>query len=120
MRLIDADVSIKALDGALDEAREAGVNDRDLFEMKLFKNLVEAVIRHTPTIEIRITSEQVREYCHKRGLVIVTRELFTELMKRSEAQTGGDWEEPEINPCRGCDDYDGRGGCKSAGGCGRC
>jgi hypothetical protein len=29
-----------------------------------------------------------------------------------------DWEEPEINPCRGCDDYDGRGGCKSHGGCG--
>jgi hypothetical protein len=27
-------------------------------------------------------------------------------------------EEPEINPCRGCDDYDGRGGCKSHGGCG--
>lgn len=30
-----------------------------------------------------------------------------------------EWEEPEINPCRGCDDYDGRGGCKSNGGCGR-
>lgn len=30
-----------------------------------------------------------------------------------------EWEEPEINPCRGCIDYDGRGGCKSNGGCGR-
>lgn len=29
-----------------------------------------------------------------------------------------EWEEPEINPCRGCLDYDGRGGCKSNGGCG--
>lgn len=29
-----------------------------------------------------------------------------------------EWEEPEINPCRGCIDYDGRGGCKSNGGCG--
>lgn len=29
-----------------------------------------------------------------------------------------DWEEPEINPCRGCKDYDGCGGCKSHGGCG--
>lgn len=28
------------------------------------------------------------------------------------------WEEPEINPCRGCADYDGHGGCKSNGGCG--
>lgn len=30
----------------------------------------------------------------------------------------GEWEEPEINPCRGCIDYDGQGGCKSNGGCG--
>ena len=29
-----------------------------------------------------------------------------------------EWEEPEINPCRGCIDYDGKGGCKSNGGCG--
>ena len=28
------------------------------------------------------------------------------------------YEEPEINPCRGCLDYDGLGGCKSSGGCG--
>ena len=30
-----------------------------------------------------------------------------------------EWEEDEINPCRGCIDYDGRGECKSNGGCGR-
>ena len=29
-----------------------------------------------------------------------------------------EWEESGINPCRGCVDYDGRGGCKSNGGCG--
>lgn len=29
-----------------------------------------------------------------------------------------EWEEPEINPCRGCIDYDGKGGCRSNGGCG--
>lgn len=28
-----------------------------------------------------------------------------------------DWEEPKINPCRGCEDYDGRGGCTSHGAC---
>ena len=27
------------------------------------------------------------------------------------------FEEPEINPCRGCEDYDWKGGCKSKGGC---
>ena len=26
-------------------------------------------------------------------------------------------EEPDINPCKGCEDYDGEGGCKSKGGC---
>ena len=30
----------------------------------------------------------------------------------------GKWTEPEINPCRGCEDYDGQGACKSNGGCG--
>ena len=38
--------------------------------------------------------------------------------KNCGAKMDDDWEEPEINPCRGCDDYDGRGGCKSHGGCG--
>lgn len=32
---------------------------------------------------------------------------------------GEEFEEPTINPCRGCEDYDGYGGCKSNGGCGR-
>ena len=27
------------------------------------------------------------------------------------------YEESEINPCRGCEDYDGKGGCLSNGGC---
>lgn len=29
-----------------------------------------------------------------------------------------EYEEPEINPCRGCEDYDSKGGCLSNGGCG--
>ena len=33
------------------------------------------------------------------------------------AKMNKDWDEPEINPCRGCTDYDGHGGCKSNGGC---
>lgn len=28
-----------------------------------------------------------------------------------------EWQESEINPCRDCVDYDGKGGCKSNGGC---
>lgn len=34
------------------------------------------------------------------------------------ARMDDNWEEPEINPCRGCEDYDGKGGCISKGGCG--
>ena len=34
-----------------------------------------------------------------------------------ETKVFEDWEEPETNPCRGCTDYDGHGGCKSNGGC---
>lgn len=34
------------------------------------------------------------------------------------AKMKGYFEEPEINPCRGCGDYDGKGGCISKGGCG--
>lgn len=34
------------------------------------------------------------------------------------AKMEGHFEEPEINPCRGCEDYDGKGGCISNGGCG--
>ena len=34
------------------------------------------------------------------------------------ARMDGHFKEPEINPCRGCEDYDGKGGCISNGGCG--
>ncbi len=34
------------------------------------------------------------------------------------AKMDDNWEEPAINPCRGCKDYDGKGGCISNGGCG--
>ena len=39
------------------------------------------------------------------------------LVTIDETKVFEDWEEPEINPCRGCTDYDGHGGCKSNGGC---
>ncbi len=45
-------------------------------------------------------------------------ENLTDYCPNCGAKMDDDWEEPEINPCRGCDDYDGRGGCKSHGGCG--
>ena len=39
-------------------------------------------------------------------------------MFENEAKMDDTFEEPAINPCRGCKDYDGRGGCISNGGCG--
>ena len=35
-----------------------------------------------------------------------------------EDEDEAEYEEPEINPCRGCEDYDNKGGCLSNGGCG--
>jgi hypothetical protein len=40
-----------------------------------------------------------------------------ELYPRSKMEEQ-EYAEPEINPCRGCSDYDGEGGCKSSGACG--
>lgn len=37
---------------------------------------------------------------------------------KCDAIADDEWQEPEINPCRGCDDYDNQGGCQSNGGCG--
>lgn len=85
MRLIDADVIIKGLDDALDKARENGEDVMDVLKMELFKNFMKLIISYTPTIETETTLEQVREYCRKRNLVLVTREFFIEMMKRSEA-----------------------------------
>lgn len=67
-------------------------------------------------IEAEPTYEQVVEYCRKRCLVVVDSGLFNE-MKARWMQSINDWEEPEINPCRGCTDYVGQGGCTSNGGC---
>lgn len=39
-------------------------------------------------------------------------------MHKTKDEVTDDYEEPEINPCRGCEDYDGKGGCISKGGCG--
>lgn len=46
----------------------------------------------------------------------IQRAVFSMLYRKLKAE---EFEEPEINPCRGCEDYDGYGGCKSNGGCGR-
>lgn len=51
MRLIDADVVLKALDEALDEARKDGANLMDVLKMELFKNFIKQIISCTPTIE---------------------------------------------------------------------
>lgn len=53
---------------------------------------------------------------------VVPIERMNKMMKycpNCGARMDEDWEEPEINPCRGCEDYDGRGGCISNGGCRR-
>lgn len=45
-------------------------------------------------------------------------QVLKDWLQKNVAICPEDLEEPEINPCRGCKDYDGQGGCKSNGGCG--
>ena len=49
----------------------------------------------------------------------LTEPIFWRYCPNCGALMDKNWEEPEINPCRGCRDYDGRGGCKSNGSCAR-
>ena len=43
-------------------------------------------INDAPTVDAEPTEEQVKEYCHKRCLVIVTSELFNEMKARWSAE----------------------------------
>lgn len=108
MRLIDADVIIKALDDALDEAREDGANLMDVLKMELFKNFNKQIISHTPSVDAEPTYEQVIEYCRKRCLIIVTGELFNEMKARLSEETvkHGQW---ELSP------FDGNWTCSKCG-----
>lgn len=51
-------------------------------------------IRNAPTVEAEPTEEQVKEYCRKRCLVVVSSELFNEMKAR---WTGATHEEPTRN-----------------------
>ena len=66
-----------------------------------------------PVVDRRVDVEEIELAI----LLNVTQAIFLNGAKMDEYE----WQEPEIpyiNPCRGCDDYDGQGGCKSNGGCG--
>lgn len=66
MRLIDADELLTAFPLDDDEPR-------------VTKWSLRMTIEHMPTIEPTITYEQVKEYCCKRCLVIVTAETFNDM-----------------------------------------
>lgn len=133
MRLIDADVIIKALDEALEDARNDGIDLMDVLKMELFKNFMKQIISYTPTvdtdglnaahedigyekgyrdgyaealyetdkaepmpaIESTITYEQVKEYCRRRCLVIITAETFNEMNAILDLLQPDDYEEGE-------------------------
>lgn len=51
-------------------------------------------INDAPTVDAEPTEEQVKEYCHKRCLVIVTSELFNEMKAR--------WSAEPVVRCKDC------------------
>ena len=67
MRLIDADEAYKILTDYYHQRTE--------IQHKALKEAIERV----PTIEAEPTEEQVKEYCRKRCLVVVTGELFDKM-----------------------------------------
>ena len=76
------------------------------------------IIRHGHWIEER----SIGDCCYKCSECGFIRDAYLleigNYCPQCGAKMDDDWEEPEINPCRGCTDYDGQGGCKSNGGCG--
>ena len=99
MRLIDAD--------ALKETmyHEAFETDTDMqkcdsgcwIRYKMFEDALE----NAPTID----------------LVLITKDKIALVVGQKNDKDASKCEELEINPCRGCEDYDGKGGCLSNGGC---
>lgn len=88
---ISRQAAIDALsDGALTNYQAAGHDN----------GLVKAinVIKALPSAQPEITEDDVKEYCRKRCLIVVTSELYYEMAKR--------WSQQERILCRDCKKYD--------------
>ena len=116
MRLIDADALI-------DKAYRERVYSR-----KIFARLIESA----PTVDTELVKHGRWEMkpdpfgvfdeipvCSECGCTTVMRKKYKFCSNCGAKMDEDEYQEPEINPCSGCGDYDGRGGCKSNGGCGK-
>ena len=92
--------------------RSMGFSDEEINEM-LEKNKVSEAERHGRWIYLGGVDAFECSVCGRQ----MVRNIF-DYCPWCGAKMEGHFEEPEINPCRGCEDYDGKGGCISNGGCG--
>lgn len=124
MRLIDADGLTAICNRLADNKWNANANTT---WSKAYDYMTE-LIDEQPTIEaeptkhgewVGVSPQTDSMECSVCGYVIQSEELETPYCPWCGAKMEDNWNEPEINPCRGCRDYDGKGGCISNGGCGR-
>lgn len=122
-------IDAEQLKNAFTNWREIVNNPYDLFPSV---EECKAVIDAQPTAEVQEVKHGRWEYVKKRlargGYVdasecsvchkIIMPHLKPNYCPNCGAKMERHFEEPEINPCRGCEDYDGKGGCISNGGCG--
>lgn len=62
-------------------------------------------IEELPSVQPKITFEDLRKYCEKRRLVILTREFYDEMKSTLQSAQLNDFEEPK-NACSDCQEFD--------------
>lgn len=80
------------------------IMDKILYSIKQINHRLDNAMSPSVDYLTGLRKGLIDAYLLLNGLTVTTKE--------------SDYKEPEINPCRGCEDYDGRGGCKSHDGCG--
>lgn len=127
MRLIDAD----KLEDVLAKHLTHYYGDSDYYEgISQGFNLAIYDVKETPTIDaeptrhgkwIDVKGSNGKDY-RKCSECLHTQEItgllnYCPVCGARMDEDASKCEELEINPCRGCEDYDGKGGCLSNGGC---
>lgn len=75
MKLVKLDDVLELIDGSMADLESNYENSK-----------LQEEIKRLPTMDAEPTEEQVKEYCRKRGLVIVDSELFNEMKARWSAE----------------------------------
>lgn len=128
-RCIDADALKESIKKQANICRVLGNEEITMYADVMEKGFLQE-IDNAPTVDVRenehgkwiVTAEFKDNYYAKCNKCNTTQVFYygkplTNFCPECGADMRPQYEEPEINPCRGCEDYDGKGGCKTKGGC---